>query len=57
MLTTAGITLLIVAQLWDIVLPVNKPIWTSSYVLYTVGWDLVLIAALMLILEVLAIKK
>jgi predicted acyltransferase len=56
-LALAGIVFLLVAQLWDAYFPINKPIWTSSYVLYTVGWDLLLIAALMLVIEIFRIKK
>ncbi|WP_304063492.1 acyltransferase family protein [Pedobacter glucosidilyticus] len=52
-----GLALLAVALFWAKVFPINKPIWTSSYVLYTVGWDLLLIAALMYVIEVIHIKK
>src|SRR5690606_19898263 len=53
----AGITFLVIALIWDITFPLNKPIWTSSFVLYTVGWDLILIAVLMLLIEILKVKK
>lgn len=56
-LALIGVVMLIVAEVWDAYFPINKPIWTSSYVLYTVGWDLVLISALMLIIEIFSIKK
>jgi predicted acyltransferase len=56
-LTTVGVIMLIVAQIWNPVFPINKPIWTSSFVLYTVGWDLILISALMFIIEIFSIKK
>ncbi|ADY51581.1 hypothetical protein Pedsa_1010 [Pseudopedobacter saltans DSM 12145] len=52
-----GVILLLAASAWNLVFPINKPIWTSSYVLYTVGWDLILLAALILIIEVWHIKK
>lgn len=52
-----GLVLLGVALLWDQSFPINKPIWTSSYVLYSVGWDLLLLAALILITEVFNFKK
>lgn len=52
-----GLILLGVALLWDQAFPINKPIWTSSYVLYSVGWDLLLLAALILITEVFNFKK
>ncbi|QMU29141.1 acyltransferase family protein [Adhaeribacter radiodurans] len=51
------VILIVVAQLWNIYFPINKPIWTSSYVLHTVGLDLLILAGLMFIIEVLSIKK
>ena len=32
-----GIVLLITGLLWNIIFPINKSLWTSSYVLYTAG--------------------
>jgi len=32
-----GIALIIVGLIWNIIFPINKSIWTSSYVLYTTG--------------------
>ena len=31
-------------RLWGLVFPINKQLWTSSYVLLTVGWSLLLLA-------------
>lgn len=56
-LAAAGILLLTIAQVWNTAFPINKPIWTSSYVLYTVGWDLLVIAVLMLVIEIFSVKK
>lgn len=53
----AGIVLLTGAQVWDMFFPINKPIWTSSYVLYTTGWTLIGLAVLMLVIEVANFKK
>ncbi|MBS2003563.1 MAG: DUF1624 domain-containing protein [Cyanobacteria bacterium SZAS LIN-5] len=50
-LAGAGGILIALAQLWNIVLPINKKLWTSSYVLQTVGIDLVILAALIAIIE------
>ena len=57
MLFIAGIVLLAVALAWDIYFPINKPIWTSSYVLYSTGWALIVLAVLMLVIEVANFKK
>jgi predicted acyltransferase len=56
-LLVTGIVFLFLALLWDNVFPINKPIWTSSYVLYTVGWDLLLLAFLIYIIEVVNFQK
>ena len=45
-LVLAGVLLVGAGHLWDIVLPINKPIWTSSYVAYTTGWALLVLGAL-----------
>lgn len=41
-----GLICLIVGRLWGVVLPLNKGLWTSSYVVYTAGWALLLVLAL-----------
>ncbi|UJH92312.1 heparan-alpha-glucosaminide N-acetyltransferase domain-containing protein [Antarcticibacterium sp. 1MA-6-2] len=56
-LALAGILLLGVALMWDFVFPINKPIWTSSYVLYTIGWDIIGLGALIFITEIINFKK
>lgn len=47
----AGIVLIALAQLWNEVFPINKKLWTSSYVLQTVGIDLVILAALIFVID------
>ena len=56
-LTVAGIVFLLIANIWDLVLPINKPMWTSSYVILTIGWDLVLIGGLIWIIEIVKFRK
>jgi len=56
-LIVAGFILIAVAQAWNLVFPINKPIWTSSYVLYTVGLDLLLIGVLMWFIEIMYFRK
>ncbi len=43
---------LVLALLWNTVLPINKKLWTSSYVLCTVGIDLAALALLLWVIEV-----
>ena len=42
-----GLALLLAAYVWDFGFPVNKKLWTSSYVLLTVGLDLLVMAAIL----------
>ena len=44
-LLTYGAILGAVGLLWDLVFPINKPIWTSSYVLYAGGLAMILLSA------------
>lgn len=37
-----GVALIGLGLLWNLVFPFNKPLWTSSFVLYTCGWAVVL---------------
>jgi len=43
--------------LWGLVFPVNKPIWTSSYVLYTAGWAMAVLAVIYYLADVLRFQK
>lgn len=56
-LALAAVVFIVVAEVWDSVFPVNKGLWTSSYVLLTTGWTLLIISALILIIEVFSWKK
>jgi predicted acyltransferase len=42
---------LAVAYLWQLVMPLNKKLWTSSYVLHTTGLALMLLALLMVAID------
>jgi predicted acyltransferase len=55
-LALAGLVLVGVALLWNMSFPINKPIWTSSYVVLTVALDLVILAGLMWVIEVAGVK-
>ncbi|TDW99205.1 acyltransferase family protein [Dinghuibacter silviterrae] len=46
-----GALLIILAWVWNPVFPVNKKIWTSSFVLNTVGIDLILLSFLIFIID------
>lgn len=51
-LLVAGLILIAICLAWDTFFPMNKKLWTSPYVLMTVGLDLILIGALIMIIEV-----
>ncbi len=47
-----ALVLIVVSYAWDLLFPINKKIWTSSYVLLTIGIDLVLLALLVAVIEI-----
>ncbi len=51
-LMLAGALFIFIALCWDMVFPINKKLWTSSFVLITCGLDLIIISALIYILEI-----
>ncbi|MFD0977276.1 acyltransferase family protein [Salinimicrobium gaetbulicola] len=56
-LMSIGFFFVLISEIWDVYFPVNKPIWTSSYVILTVGWDLILIGGLVWLIEIMTVKK
>jgi predicted acyltransferase len=46
-----GALFIFIALCWNMVFPINKKLWTSSFVLLTSGIDLVLISALVYVIE------
>jgi len=50
-LLLAGFALIVAAYFWDLVFPINKKLWTSSFVVYTVGLDCVILSAIIYIIE------
>ncbi|WP_413174077.1 acyltransferase family protein [Anabaena azotica] len=52
-----GLCCLVIGIIWDVAFPINKKLWTSSYVLFTTGWALMLLAACYELIEVRLIKR
>lgn len=52
-----GVLLLVVGQVCDIWLPINKKLWTSSFALFMAGLDFVLLAGFIWLVDVLGVKK
>jgi predicted acyltransferase len=56
-LTCGGVVLLVAGIAWGTVFPVNKNMWTSSFVLYAGGWSLLLFALFYFVIDVRGIKS
>ena len=55
-LFVAGIVLVFAGYCWDMVFPINKKIWTSSYAIYTTGLATITLAALIYLIEFKVVK-
>lgn len=53
----AGVMLVITGLLWNIIFPINKSLWTSSYVLYTAGIATICLTILYYIIDIANYKK
>jgi predicted acyltransferase len=56
-LMLTGFGLLVIAYFWDLGFPINKKLWTSSFVIYTVGLDCIIISAVIYVIDFLNITK
>lgn len=52
-----GLICVIIGQFWDFGFPINKKLWTSSYVIFTTGWALLLLAACYELIEVRSLRR
>jgi predicted acyltransferase len=56
-LLLVGVTLIFLALCWNNFFPINKKLWTGSFVFLTVGIDCVLLSALVYVIDFLQIKR
>lgn len=56
-LFVGGIILIIVGQLWGMSFSINKKLWTSSFVLYTAGWAVLVFAISIWFTDILGFRK
>jgi predicted acyltransferase len=56
-LTIVGIALVFIGLLWNLVFPINKNMWRSSFVLYAGGWSILLLSIFYLVIDVWEIRK
>jgi len=52
-----GCSLIVIGYFWDLSFPINKKLWTSSFVVYTVGIDCVIICAIIYVVDFLGRTK
>jgi predicted acyltransferase len=57
LLAVAGIVCLGIGLAWDMVLPIIKKIWTSSFVIFAGGWSLILLSVFYIVIDVWKFKK
>lgn len=50
-LFVAGVVFMFGGYIWDMVFPINKKIWTSSYVVFTTGLAMTIIAVMIYMIE------
>ncbi len=53
----AGVILLGISHIWDLSFPINKKIWTSSYVCYTSGVALMILGVIYWLVDIHSYKK
>lgn len=51
-LAILGAALIAVGYIWGIYFPINKPIWTSSYVLYAGGISMIILSLMFIIVDI-----
>ena len=56
-LLVTGIGALVIAQVWNLVFPINKNLWSSSFVLHVGGWSLILLSFFYYIIDVRGYKR
>ena len=56
-LFTAGALFVLAGSVWDWQFPINKKLWTSSYVLYTAGWASIMLAVSIWLIDFMQYKN
>lgn len=56
-LVAVGVILIVVAQIWNLVFPINKNLWSSPYVLQCGGISMLLMALFYYIIDILGYRK
>jgi predicted acyltransferase len=53
----AALTLMVIGKLWNLVFPINKNLWTSSFVCWVGGLSLLLFSVFYLVIDVWNFRK
>jgi len=56
-LLAAGILFIGLGMLWNFAFPINKRLWTSSFVLFVGGWSLIFLSVFYLVIDVAGYRK
>jgi predicted acyltransferase len=56
-LLAVGILFIGLGMLWNIAFPINKRLWTSSFVMFVGGWSLVFLSVFYLVIDVAGYRK
>ncbi len=56
-LVAIGVGLIVLGEVWNLVHPINKYIWTSSMAVWTAGWCYLLLAVFYLLIDLLEYRK
>jgi len=57
LMLVSGLVLLVAGELWGLIFPINKALWTSSYVLMSTGWALIILGALTWLIDIKGYKQ
>ena len=55
-LAALGVAMILLGHLWDLAFPINKALWTSSFVIVTAGWGNLFLALIYYLTDVKGIK-
>ncbi len=56
-ISVVGIALVAFGIMWSAFFPMSKKLWTSSFTLYTIGWDIIAITLLVYVIEVVHYRR
>ena len=52
-----GVSAVVIALVWNLIFPINKPLWTSSFVIYTSGLAMLFLGIFLWIIDIKGYRK